>query len=52
MSGNVYEWCSDRHGAYTAAAVTNPTGPEFVFVMYPSITISYHFDAVALKKYG
>ena len=27
MSGNVYEWCSDRYGSYPKVAVTNPTGP-------------------------
>jgi formylglycine-generating enzyme required for sulfatase activity len=26
MSGNVYEWCSDRYGDYSGAAQTNPTG--------------------------
>lgn len=28
MAGNVWEWCSDRSGDYSADAVTNPTGPE------------------------
>ncbi|MFM1882778.1 MAG: hypothetical protein RJA05_1187 [Planctomycetota bacterium] len=27
MLGNVWEWCQDRGGAYSAAAQTNPTGP-------------------------
>lgn len=26
MSGNVWEWCSDWHSAYSADAQTNPTG--------------------------
>ena len=28
MSGNVYEWCSDRYGTYSSSALTNPTGPS------------------------
>jgi formylglycine-generating enzyme required for sulfatase activity len=27
MSGNVWEWCSDWEGAYSAGAQTNPAGP-------------------------
>ena len=28
MSGNVYEWCSDRYGSYSLSEQSNPTGPS------------------------
>ena len=28
MSGNVWEWCSDRFGDYSSTAQTNPSGPS------------------------
>ena len=28
MSGNVWEWCNDRHGNYDKSPKTNPPGPE------------------------
>jgi len=31
MSGNVWEWCSDRYGDYSSEAATNPQGPSSGF---------------------
>ncbi|MFY7700032.1 MAG: formylglycine-generating enzyme family protein, partial [Burkholderiaceae bacterium] len=28
LHGNVWEWCSDRHGEYPKGAVSDPTGPK------------------------
>ena len=27
MTGNVWEWCQDKHGSYSSDPQTNPTGP-------------------------
>ena len=27
MTGNVWEWCQDKHGSYSSDSQTNPTGP-------------------------
>jgi formylglycine-generating enzyme required for sulfatase activity len=35
MTGNVWEWCSDRKGDYSAGSQTNPQGPsEGIFRVY------------------
>jgi formylglycine-generating enzyme required for sulfatase activity len=56
MLGNVWEWCQDRGGAYSAAAQTNPTGPATGgtrvlrggnwFNIAPVVRCSVRFDTV------
>ncbi len=37
MSGNVYEWCSDRKGSYRSTSQTNPTGATSVFFHFTRV---------------
>ena len=56
MLGNVWEWCQDRGGAYSAASQTNPVGPATGgtrvlrggnwFNIQPVVRCSVRFDTV------
>ena len=56
MLGNVWEWCQDRGGAYSAGAQTNPMGPATGgtrvlrggnwFNIQPVVRCSVRFDTV------
>jgi formylglycine-generating enzyme len=53
MSGNVYEWCHDRHGAYPSESATNPTGAQTVDcrVLRGSSWASGFFECRAAFRY-
>lgn len=53
MSGNVWEWCSDRYGPYPAESQTNPKGPmsgEFRVVRGGSKNSSKELCHITLRR--
>ncbi|MDO9576466.1 MAG: SUMF1/EgtB/PvdO family nonheme iron enzyme [Candidatus Cloacimonadales bacterium] len=53
MSGNAWEWCSDKYGAYDPSTLTDPTGPTGNISNNTTVVVRggcWEFDAYHLRN--